>query len=409
MTGLVKLSTPQKERVVTIHGVNSDGSWQEDVAKTLGALFEFIPVKYNHYRWFLGSELLLCPFVWIPAIPCLVLALWLGWIHRMLYLTSAVLAVVLISFLATFPYRQRAVRTVKGRLSNAAPGIKRPHLIAHSFGTYVTGETLSDLPATKFGRTILVGCVLGEKFMEKQYTSWGWPQTGNKTDMYRALAVRNEMASRDWIVRWAGRLRRCVPGFGAAGYKGFSGPPDLVHSVSTPNAECPSCWPKAAPDGSVPSGLSPAVVHNVHCQGLDHSDYFLGANHAILYWIPFLWGYDPALYRGFLFVCMKIREAHDKGEPAAMLENYKTMRLSAWGQFPQKTVDGMIREWFQDELKRDPSDVELDTVANETLRLVILGQEAMDDEGCQDRETWIRCLNPSVAIQQAYEKVMHGK
>jgi hypothetical protein len=409
MTGLVKLNNPQKERVVTIHGVNSNGPWQEDLAKTLGALFEFVPVKYNYYRWFFGSELLFCPFVWIPSILCVGVAFWLGWIHGTLRFILAALSILLGSLLATFPYRNWAVRTVKGRLSNAAPGIQRPHLIAHSFGTYVSGDTLATLTATKFGRAILVGCVLDEDFMEKQYKSWAWPQTGVGTDMYHVLAVRNEMASRDWIVRLAAKLDRFVPGFGGAGSAGFSGPIELVHSVRTPNAECGSCWPSPAPGSGAPNVVSPGVVHNVLCQGLGHSDYFLGANHAILYWIPFLWGYDPALYRRFLFTCLQIRQAHDKGDPTAMLENYKAMRLSSWGQFPKKTVDGGITDWFQTELRRDPTDEELDAVASETLRLVMMGQEAMDHESFQDRETWTRCLNPSVAIQLAYEKIMHGK
>jgi pimeloyl-ACP methyl ester carboxylesterase len=407
--GLIKLSVPKKERVVTIHGVNSHGPWQEDVAKTLGALFEFIPVKYNHYRWFFGSELLFCPLVWMPLIPCVGLAFWFGWIRGTMHLVLAGLAILLTSFLATFPYRNWAVSVVKGRLSNAAPGIQRPHVIAHSFGTYVSGDTLATLPATKFGRAILVGCVLDADFMHKHYKSWGFPQIGVGTDMYHVLAVRNEMASRDWIVRLAAKLDRCVPGFGAAGSAGFSGPVDLVHSVNTPNAACGYCWPSAAPGSAAQPSVSPAVVHNVLCQGLRHSDYFLGANHAILYWIPFLWGYDPALYRRFLFTCLQIRQAHDRGDPTAMLDNYKAMRQSPWGQFPKKTIDEAITDWFQKDLRRDPSDRELDAVAAETLRFVLMGQEAMDYESYEDRETWIRCLNPSVAAQLAYEKVPHGE
>jgi pimeloyl-ACP methyl ester carboxylesterase len=409
MPPLVKLSPPQKERVVTIHGVNSDGGWQEEVAKTLGSLFEFVPVKYNHYRWFFGSELLFCPFVWIPGIPFLYVAHRLGWIAGFWHSTLAILAIVLVSFLATFLYRGWAVRVVKGRLCNAAPGVQRPHLIAHSFGTYVSGNTLATLPATKFGRAILAGCVLDEDFMEKQYKNWSWPQSAPGTDMYHVLSVRNEMASRDRIVRLAAKLDRCVPGFGAAGSKGFSGPINLVHSISTPNAQCPACWPSTPPAGTSSGSTSPGVVHNVLCQGLGHSDYFLGANHAILYWIPFLWGYDPAVYRRLLFTCLQVRQAHDNGQPNETLENYKAMRLSSWGQFPKRTLDEAIGDWFAVEFERIPSDEELDTVASEALRLILLGQEAMDHENTPDRETWIRCLNPSIAIQLAFEKVMHGK
>ena len=59
-------SSGQKFRVITVHGVNSKGEWQEEVAKALGLFFNFEPIKYNHYRWFFGTELVLCPFVWLP-------------------------------------------------------------------------------------------------------------------------------------------------------------------------------------------------------------------------------------------------------------------------------------------------------------------------------------------------------
>jgi hypothetical protein len=302
-----------------------------------------------------------------------------------------------------------AVREVKKRLSQAVPSGRRPHLIAHSFGTYVSGDTFATLSSTKFARVILAGCVLDEDFINEQYMSWGWPQTGSRTDRYVVLAVRNEMASRDWIVRLAAKLDRLVPGFGTAGSTGFSGPTDLVHTVNAPDAECESCWPSSSAGSAAQVSVSPAAVHNIYCKGLEHSDYFLGANHAILYWIPFFWGYDPALYRQFLFTCREIQQAHDAGDPELMLRKYGEMRRSSWGQFPKQTVDQRITDWFKNDLNREPDDIELDAVAFDTLRLVFLGEEALNNEQLQDRETWVRCLNPPVAIQLAYEKAMHGK
>src|SRR6266853_415879 len=71
----------QKFRVITIHGVNSKGEWQEDVAKALGVFFNFEPIKYNHYRWFCGTELVLNPFFWLPLGTLLIIAIVKGWVH----------------------------------------------------------------------------------------------------------------------------------------------------------------------------------------------------------------------------------------------------------------------------------------------------------------------------------------
>jgi pimeloyl-ACP methyl ester carboxylesterase len=301
------------------------------------------------------------------------------------------------------------VSTAKRRLANAAKGVRRVHLIAHSFGTYVAGDTIATVPSAKFGRAILGGCVLGEDFMDKHYKKWSWPQKGAGTEKYQILSVRNELASRDWIVQVAAQLVRLVPGFGAAGSKGFSGPHELVHSVSTPNGECVACWPSEVSEVSVAEPPSPAVVHNVLCEGLGHSDYFLSANHAILYWIPFFWGYDPAVYRQFLFLCVTTQENFDNGHQTVAEERYKAMRLSSWGQYPAETMDETILEWFGTKFHRIPNNEELDTVALVSLNLIIRGQAAMDDENAPNRDKWIRYLNPSVAIQQAFKRVMKVK
>lgn len=51
--------------VITVHGVNTKGEWQEEVAEALKIFFKFEPIKYNRYRWFCGTELVLNPFIWL--------------------------------------------------------------------------------------------------------------------------------------------------------------------------------------------------------------------------------------------------------------------------------------------------------------------------------------------------------
>lgn len=382
---------PAKRSVITLHGINSDGKWQEEVDEALGVLFDFKPIKYNHYRWFRGTELLFCPFVWPPLTALFVFALWRGWLHGICMTASAAILIFIISFLCSYPYRAWAEKVVRKRLSRQLVSAHPPDFIAHSFGTYLAGRSLCDIPSTSFARVVLTGCVLDVDFP--------WSTTG------RFKAVRNEMAFRDRIVRLAARLDQFIPGFGAAGYLGFKGPVTWVHTVESPNSPCGTCW-----SSSPASVKQQAPIHNVKCEGLDHSDYFLGPAHAVVYWMPFLWGYDPALYRKFLTLCSQIERAGDEGRPADALADYYRVRQSPWGQFPGKILDQEIREFFQMGSKghAGPSDEELDELATETLLFVLRGQHALEDKAFVERETWVRCLNPAIAIQYAHKKVRHA-
>jgi hypothetical protein len=379
----------QKFRVITVHGVNSKGEWQEEVARALGLFFNFEPIKYNHYRWFFGTELLLCPIVWVPACVLLCGAAWLGWIHGGRALTVFACLVLLLSACAAYPYRLWAVKKFRTKLSKKfEKGGPFPCLIAHSFGTYLSGRAMRDLPWVSFDRIVLAGCVLHNDFPWKNLQG---------ADPPRFRQVRNEMAARDHIARLAAWLDRLIPGFGSAGYSGFTGTPDWVHNLESANAICTSCG----------SSEDRAPIHNIKCEELGHSDVFLGPAYAVLYWLPFLWGYDPAAYRYFLSICFAIDRAAKSAQKTAMKTNYQILRTISWGQNPKKNLDQEIQDAVPDghnPLKQD----ELDKIATETLRFVLLGQAAFDDDRAVDRDKYVQFLNVFLAIDAAWKKAFPG-
>src|SRR4051812_22407772 len=41
-----------KNKLITVHGLNTDGQWQKEITGVLGYFFEPFPIKYPQYRWF---------------------------------------------------------------------------------------------------------------------------------------------------------------------------------------------------------------------------------------------------------------------------------------------------------------------------------------------------------------------
>ena len=119
-----------------------------------------------------------------------------------------------------------------------------PHVIAHSFGTYVTGTALRKFPNIKLGRIVLVGSILPAKY--------DWEQI--LTDKLRAFEeVRNEQGKRDSLVSLAGTLGWHRRDVGDSGVSGFKGKPSFVHHATGPLEPCDQCQ----------TGSSFARIHNI--------------------------------------------------------------------------------------------------------------------------------------------------
>jgi hypothetical protein len=50
------------KKVITIHGINTRGGWQDSIKTALEPHFECIAIKYRDYRWLGETKILLDPF-----------------------------------------------------------------------------------------------------------------------------------------------------------------------------------------------------------------------------------------------------------------------------------------------------------------------------------------------------------
>jgi hypothetical protein len=179
--------------------------------------------------------------------------------------------------------RGRALTKVNKQLA-ALCGGNRPHVIAHSMGTYLVGWVLDDNDdEIQIERLVVIGCVLPRDFLKR-----------DRMNLLRRKIVGevlNEQGLRDWVP-WAASFGGFL-GFGDAGLRGFDGPPVHVHHTDNPSDACDDC--------ALPS--LPARVHNVVLPKKDHVKVFLSEVHAFKFWLPYLWGMPPVEFTEFLRLC----------------------------------------------------------------------------------------------------------
>src|SRR5689334_18491935 len=116
------------KKLITIHGINTKGEWQEDVGEVLGPHFECSSIKYPDYRWFGETKILLEPRVLVLG---MILSFWLstGPISLVLYVAATLMIAMLVSGLI----RIRTLRSVKEEVDRLTATGRPPHVIAHSF------------------------------------------------------------------------------------------------------------------------------------------------------------------------------------------------------------------------------------------------------------------------------------
>ncbi|MBW7974065.1 alpha/beta fold hydrolase [Bradyrhizobium sp. BR 10289] len=136
--------------VVTIHGIRTTGVWQKQITPYL-AKQGLIPYHID-YGYFLALAFLFPPL------------------------------------------RQRQVEKVRKEMRRLVEltGASRISVIAHSFGTYLAMEALrADNGELKYDRVVLTGCILANDF--------SWTDILNPARAM-VMAVRNERATKDWVV-----------------------------------------------------------------------------------------------------------------------------------------------------------------------------------------------------------------
>ncbi len=364
--------------VVTIHGINSAGKWQEDVSGALGVHFEFRTVKYRHYRWLGGLKLVAEPWVLALAAACPFAILWLpwGWV--------ALLTIALLG--ASWPARKIryicAWTSVRRQLSDhlrSAPG----YVIAHSMGSHFACRAIQESSDFALWRVILVGCVAPEGFP--------WGDVLKRTEGTRPDAVRNEVAPMDRIVRLAQKARWWMPYalFGGAGAIGFQPISATIHDVKEPSEVCTPCQQANGP------------IHNVWYNYGGHSSSFVGKAHGAIFWLPFFWGYDPAQYRLFHALSRRAHISMLEKKFDELMATQARLHATGWGG-KDGSLDASLRSAFAYHAVT-PNATQLDRAATLVWQKIVNAQQAVDRKGA---ESAALCLNPTVAVALAVEEIL---
>lgn len=259
-----------RQIVLTIHGVNPIRTWQRVVGRVLEPHFRHVPIEYDEY---LGLKGCIKP-VFSPWCVLLVFA---GFSFAVILTLrgdpgSALACVVgtLTSFalglIIAAKQRIQCLDRVKPKLIAASQGDPvPPHVIAHSFGTYLIGTALRKFPEVMVDRLVLVGSILPRRY------NW----TRVLSEKPAPFTVRNEVGSCDFVVRLAGFAKCFACDIGNAGFKGFVVTEGVVHDDKSPWGSCAEC-------------VNPAdvvSVHNVPLGEFGHSTHFLGPGHARSLWL----------------------------------------------------------------------------------------------------------------------------
>lgn len=292
-----------------------------------------------------------------------------------------------LSILIAWMGRIKCANEIKLRIEALAPH-GRPHIIAHSLGTYLIGSVLRKYPDVQLGRVVLVSSVLPRKYP--------WKSLLSKRPAC-IVNVRNEYGAADLVTRLVCHLRWIFPGLGDSGVRGFQGHADTLHSSDNAIAACTLC------------NTTPARIHNVSLEEFGHSDGLLGYGHARKLWLPILWGFPPEEWLAYLEMC---REAADLEESQQWTQ--LDLKIDAlWsGKFSwtyDLTLADFVRNLIIARGKREPLPAGMSTeyVVGEIQSLLhTVVMEALANPQPGNRS--VAFLNPEKGITEAIERVVKG-
>ena len=233
---------------------------------------------------------------------------------------------------------------------------------------------------------VLAGCVLSKQF------DWQRVREINPQAFKR---IRNEIATRDRIVRLAFFLEGLILGFGHAGVVGFRGDGRLIHNIPSPNVLCTGCTEPRAQ----------ASIHNVLCPELGHGDHFIGRNHAATYWLPFFWDIEPPEYGHFLDLCLTLADLEDENDWANLTIVEEELLEWEW-----KWAEGSLEKFIGSQLfvrmssKFPYPDAIVPRVLRLMWRAVREAKEAQRQNGSDVQK--LKRLNPRIAVTFAVDAVM---
>ena len=310
-------------KIVTVHGINTKGEWQDKVEGVFKPHFECVHIRYPHYRHLGASQLIFELHVLAFGLAITALVYWFtrprttaAWVVFALFLVLA--------RICASRRRENVVAYFSRQLQKRLEPGERAHLIAHSFGTYLIGRTLLKWKNTRFDSIILTGSVLSHRF--------GWEELKSR-DFHSIKRVRNEQGLKDLVAAAAVLFYGTIPNMGYAGYLGFKGDEELIHDNRDPNERCPLCKPKEI-----------ALVHNVRLP-IGHSDHFLTIGHALSFWLPYFWGIEPCEYQDWLDLCQEASEAEEQFGPVSrdLIRYENWISSTSWQWCDGLTLEKYVR------------------------------------------------------------------
>jgi pimeloyl-ACP methyl ester carboxylesterase len=376
-----------KQRVITVHGVNPNRRWQPTVHRVLSAHFDPIGYDYSDYDTRLG------PVRAIIHIPTFVTGVVLGITAGLACPEPFTFAgiglgvtVALASFVLAWRARSRCAQRLKLFIDEQMP-FGRPHLIAHSLGTYLIGKLLKKFPDLRLENVILVSTVLPRSY----------PWRDVLKDMPpKVFRVRSEFGEADFVVRAAGWTSWLARDLGNAGLYGFHDVENWVHTSRSPMQRCLDCAGR----------YLPAPVHNVPLKEFLHSDEFLSRKHALTLWLPYLWNIEPNELSEFLDSCINIArlETEERYSEANEIINRVWSRSYSWTQ--DRSLQDFVAESLAAWIMREPKiravkpDDALRQIRARLHTVVELAVAECSKPDCID--DWkARALHPAIAIPRA--------
>lgn len=394
-----------KRSIITIHGVNSTGAWQEGISRVLAPHFQCFHWKYTDFPRPLG-KIRACIGLRVAALTFGTTVSAMSWLLNA-PIWGCVAGVPFALFFGVVWARTRRREVGKrfekwfGEATIGRSG--RPHLIAHSFGTFVFGNAVLRQPTARSDRVILVGCVLPRSFSWENVVSVGPRQVGS---------VRNEVAGRDRVSRIAGILS-FITGLGDSGSRGFDCT-NHVHTIAGPWQRCVVC-----------SKDNTALVHNVVLDQFGHSDMFLSIRHVEELWLPFLWDITPDEYDDFRIYCDTAAslQAEHNFKDLAMVEAELRERNWSWTRLPDGTeasfedfVDNYTWEFLEDVLQSNGISLTnarktkmVNSIVDRAFPLIWKGVvEAIEETGKMDPAPHrISALHPKTAATKAIKSLFY--
>jgi pimeloyl-ACP methyl ester carboxylesterase len=385
-----------KETVITIHGVNPDRQWQERVGRVLAPHFDCKTFTYYGYDTVLGAVRAVANItIFVLALAVVFAAFYEAftgnWMVAILFFAAGILCLILSVFIARLR-RERYTNSIKQQVG-AATTYGRPHVVAHSLGTYLIGSVLRKFPDIHLGNVVLVSSVLPRAYPWRSLLT---------TRPYCVLKVRNEFGTADCVTKLVGKLQWLVRDLGPSGAVGFDDDPTVVHTSPSPEADCVLC-----------RGV-PVKLHNVPLKEYAHSTVFLGDLHARKLWLPFLWGFSPDEFLRYLAICQAAAHSQRERRYNEVDEAVDELWKSVFTWTKGKRLVAYVKDVISARLKRPPkpkTPASVDELAEETMTVLhVITDAACSEAAKQDSrdENVVRFLDPRNAIVWAVEYVIRA-